>query len=414
MKAILLRALALLLVLVLTLSLCTACSLDGLLAFINNVNSSFKGGEDGGEDGGSKGPLTPPVLEGSDLYNRAYYQTLTDEEKLIYTTLYQGFSSLSTSVEVGEASSQYAIFRAFSAVLRDYPTLFWMNGGASLSGETLLTTKYTITPYILQGEGSLAEMKAALDGVVAEVVANARQEATLYEQILYIHDYLVNNCVYDSESVDDIMSASGSTVHPSSTAYGCLVKGKAVCAGYAAAFSILLQELGVPCIRVRGSRIGGEAHEWNALNFDGESYYVDVTWNDPVTTDGSNTLSHLYYFINEAELTKTHAFRENKDENALDEIIPTCTATEYEYYRYFGYYCESYSRTAFQSVAQKQKDNETVTARFGSLSALRAAKTDLVDNGYLRSVPALALRLGGKAFTYAVNEEALTVTFYLP
>ena len=38
MKAILLRALALLLVLVLTLSLCTACSLDGLLAFIDNVN----------------------------------------------------------------------------------------------------------------------------------------------------------------------------------------------------------------------------------------------------------------------------------------------------------------------------------------------------------------------------------------
>ena len=65
-------------------------------------------------------------------------------------------------------------------------------------------------------------------------------------------------------------------------------------------------------------------------------------------------------------------------------------------------------------MAQKQKDNEAVTARFGSLSALRAAKTDLVDNGYLRSVPALALRLGGKAFTYAVNEETLTVTFYLP
>ena len=228
------RALSLLLLLVLTLSLFTACSLDGLFSFIENVNSSF-GGEGGG-GGGDKGPLTPPVLEGSDLYNRAYYAALTDEEKLLYVTLYEGLSALKETVEVGEASSQHAVFRAFSAVLRDYPALFWMNGGATLSGETLLTTKYSLTPYALQAEGSLAAMKSALDERVAAIVAEAQKQENLYKQILYVHDYLVTHCEYDSESVDEIMAAEGKTVHPSSTAYGCLVKGKAVCSGYAAAF----------------------------------------------------------------------------------------------------------------------------------------------------------------------------------
>lgn len=406
------RALSLLLLLVLTLSLFTACSLDGLFSFIENVNSSF-GGEGGG-GGGDKGPLTPPVLEGSDLYNRAYYAALTDEEKLLYVTLYEGLSALKETVEVGEASSQHAVFRAFSAVLRDYPALFWMNGGATLSGETLLTTKYSLTPYALQAEGSLAAMKSVLDERVAAIVAEAQKQENLYKQILYVHDYLVTHCEYDSESVDEIMAAEGKTVHPSSSAYGCLVKGKAVCSGYAAAFSLILQKLGVPCIRVRGSRIGGEAHEWNAVNFDGETYYVDVTWDDPVVQDGEDTLSHLYYFINEAELTKTHAFRQNKDENALNEIIPTATATEYEYYRYFGLYADTYARASFLPIAQKQKDNATVTARFGSLSALQSAKKDLVDRGYLRQIPALASRLSGKTFSYVTDEKALTITFYLP
>ncbi len=412
------RALSLLLLLVLTLSLLTACSLDGLFAFIEGVNSSLMGGgnqDNGKGDDDAGGPLpAPPVLSGDDLYNKAYYQALTDEEKRLYLKLEEGFAALSTSVEVGVASDQHAVFRAFSAVLRDNPAFFWMNGGATLSGQTLITTEYTLSPYLLNEGKSLADMKAELDAAVTAVIAEAKKETTLYEQILYIHDYLVNNCAYDSESVDDILSAQGATVHPSSTAYGCLVKGKAVCSGYAAAFSILLQELGVPCIRVRGNKIGGESHEWNAVYFDGASYYVDVTWDDPVTTDGSDTLSHLYFFINEEELTKTHAFRQNTDANALNEVIPTCTATEYEYYRYMGYYLTSYSRTAFFPIAQKQKNNETVTARFGSLSALQAAKADLVDNGYLRNISVLSSRLNGKSFTYAVNQEALTITFYLP
>ena len=139
-----------------------------------------------------------------------------------------------------------------------------------------------------------------------------------------------------------------------------------------------------------------------------------MTWDDPVVQDGEDTLSHLYYFINEAELTKTHAFRQNKDENALNEIIPTATATEYEYYRYFGLYADTYARASFLPIAQKQKDNATVTARFGSLSALQSAKRDLVDRGYLRQIPALASRLSGKTFSYVTDEKALTITFYLP
>lgn len=65
------------------------------------------------------------------------------------------------------------------------------------------------------------------------------------------------------------------------TAYGALVKGEAVCQGYAMAFNLIMNKLSIPVINVYGSG-NGEDHVWNQVLADGEWLFVDVTFNDPV------------------------------------------------------------------------------------------------------------------------------------
>ena len=398
------KLLCLFLVLALSVSLLSSCTLDGLGQLLSGL-VDLGGSEDGGQG-------TPPVLEGNDIYNKPYYQALTDEEKLFYQTIYTSLAAKNATVEIRASSDDKgdAIFAAFSAVARDNPQLFWLNGGATLNGKVEPLSKkttYTLSPYILTGYGSIEEMSDAVSQRITAIVEEAKVLPDLYDQILFLHDYLVDSVEYDSDAVDDILEGDGKTVHPSSTSYGAFIEGKAVCSGYAAAFAILVQELNVPCIRVQGRKIGGENHEWNAVYFEGASYFVDVTWDDPLTTGEHDNRSHLYYFINQAELSKTHEIAEG-------EIVPTCTATAHEYYRHHGYFSESYDYAQFCAIAAKQANKDTVVVRFGSLNALNAAIRHLSEQEKIFSVPALQERLRGKGYSLSHNDTALTSTFFLP
>ena len=60
------------------------------------------------------------------------------------------------------------------------------------------------------------------------------------------------------------------------TAYGAVVKRKAVCMGISLAMCMILKELGIPCRYVQGKR-GGEGHAWNMVFLKGGWFYIDVT-----------------------------------------------------------------------------------------------------------------------------------------
>lgn len=90
------------------------------------------------------------------------------------------------------------------------------------------------------------------------------------------------------------------------TAYGALVDGVAVCEGYTAAYTCLMQNmLGFACEKIISSAMN---HSWNMLTLDGVRYHVDVTWDDSVSyeemTDIPGYALHLYflksneYFLN--------------------------------------------------------------------------------------------------------------------
>ncbi|WP_169007205.1 transglutaminase domain-containing protein [Faecalispora jeddahensis] len=115
-----------------------------------------------------------------------------------------------------------------------------------------------------------AQIEQAAQAVISSVITS---DMTQLQKIVAIHDYLVLNCSYDTSV------ATNSAPHDAYTAYGALVKQKAVCQGYAAAFQLLMQKLGIPGIVVQSTAMN---HAWNMVRYNGEWYHVDATWDDPV------------------------------------------------------------------------------------------------------------------------------------
>ena len=106
------------------------------------------------------------------------------------------------------------------------------------------------------------------------------------------------------------------------TAYGALVEGKSVCSGYARAYQLLMQAVGIPCFYIIGFG-GKEAHAWNLVRLDGQWYYSDPTWGDH--TDSS--IGIVYKYLNctyDAFVDGGHIF--------LEDWVPRTTATDANYY----------------------------------------------------------------------------------
>lgn len=65
--------------------------------------------------------------------------------------------------------------------------------------------------------------------------------------------------------------------------YDALIKGSSVCVGYAGAFQVVMEAMGLECYINEGkveSSGKWEDHAWNIVKLDGRYYFVDVTWGD--------------------------------------------------------------------------------------------------------------------------------------
>jgi hypothetical protein len=132
------------------------------------------------------------------------------------------------------------------------------------------------------------------------------EKLSIRDQILKIHDYIVNNTKYDSNKIDNI----NDTTYQSSTAIGALFEGYAVCSGYSDTMALFLDKLNVPNIKVNS-----DTHVWNLVYLDGKWYHLDLTWDDPYTNSDLNVINHNFFLIDYTRLkkwdTKEHKFDES-------------------------------------------------------------------------------------------------------
>ena len=151
-----------------------------------------------------------------------------------------------------------------------------------------------------------------------------------YNRALWVHDRLVNETRYDTDVHYVVQSIEETHFDHAYTSYGALVMHRAVCAGYARAFQLILERMGIECGYVSGTAVNSagdnEQHAWNYVKLDGEYYLCDVTWDDPVSADNSdiNRLSHEYFCLSTEDMGRDHF----PDE---DQSVPDCPKTRSPY-----------------------------------------------------------------------------------
>lgn len=325
-----------------------------------------------------------PVLTGELRY---FGKKLNDAQQQVYYQLVQALSQYETSVELLPVSEELDVGEVARMVSWDYPEYFWFGNTSWSWYSDEQGVKYTVTfPYDFPPEE--ARERAAYVETVIQPVLDQLQDKTDYEKVKGVYEYLIDHTVYD-------LTYLGKTV------YELFHDGRAVCEGYARATHLLLNRLGVETILVSGdaSNDGGanwEGHAWNVVKLDGEYYQLDTTWGDPV--GDVQTITYDYFNLTDAEI-----FRDHKTDDP--SLYPACNGTRYNYYRYEGYYLESFDKDRLSAWIQEARDGQDwVTFRCADENLYWQVRTWLFDNG---GVWELCPDIG--AYSYNHNDKLFTL-----
>lgn len=159
--------------------------------------------------------------------------------------------------------------------------------------------KITLDISHLYNQDEITIINDQIDTFIKE---NINDTMTTNDKIKVFHDYIINNTKFDTaieNSLDRLNSSSY-------TAYGLLIDHLAICGGYTDTMAIYLNKL-----NIKNYRISTTEHVWNLVNLDNSWLNLDVTWDDPVTSDGSDMLMYDYYLISTSDMLNKDTTQHN-------------------------------------------------------------------------------------------------------
>lgn len=332
-----------------------------------------------------------------------YYDQLPEELREAYRELYVHIMCNEDSGDFLAEVQKEGFWEIYHAVLADHPEMFWIGAGAQIEtdmgGRVLAYSLETLIPS--EARPSMREkLEDAADACISQIPPGASD----YEKIKFVYEYLINTVDYQSGSADaqNIQSA--------------LLYRTSVCAGYSKAFQYLLHRMGLFCTYVTGRITDGGDHGWNLVRIDGEYYYVDVTWGDPVfsgqTSAPENQVTDYNYLCcTEYDLFQTHI---PDDET----VLPPCTSDKYNYYMMNGCYYESFDYDTIHELLMNSVRNGDPSAvmKFGNRQAYDSAIYELFQNSMLLQDPLnLLMETNGVSswnYQYHTDEKFLVITLY--
>ena len=145
-------------------------------------------------------------------------------------------------------------------------------------------------------------LNTEIDKLIKELIINNKdnkeddKEKTNedYDKIKIIHDYIISKTKYDVDNNKEIKSYN---------AYGALKNHLATCNGYTDLMAIFLSKMGYENFKIATTN-ETTGHVWNVVKINEEWLHLDLTWDDPVSSDGKDYLYHKYFLINTEGLKK--------------------------------------------------------------------------------------------------------------
>ena len=345
---------------------------------------------------------TAQTEEGHQEY---YFQLLKDQEKVIYRQVLQGIRERKEEFYL-TSSEDEVIDRAYHAVLKDHPELFWIHNREAVYRTTYPGEDYSLfSPGYTYTNQEVQEIQAAMEQGYQEMTAMIPENADDYEKVKTVYTYLIDTTEYVSSDHDQNLA-------------GVFWKKQAVCAGYARSVQYFLERLGIPCIYVEGSTKGStEGHAWNIVLLDGQYYYVDATNGDQpefLEGDAVQFVEHkttLYDYL----CPFPDEYREIY--TASEEFpVPECTAVDKNFYVLNQGCFDTYDTEALYSYCKMRLDNGAAVVRFkfSTQEAYNEAYREWIQESYIDRVAEYYLQLYGLEsveYHYGLLENMKTMYF---
>lgn len=241
------------------------------------------------------------------------------------------------NVNLSEGSIRVVI-EAFNC---DHPEIFWVSNTFGYYSDKKMTMVHLYSEF---SGADINVMQTKLNDELKGFMSDMPLGLSEYEREKFIHDKLINSCVYDEEA------DSSKGMQSAFTMYGALVEKSAVCEGYTKAMQYLLKLVGIESITVNGYS-KSELHQWCMVNIDDKWYHLDITWDDQDLNE-EHDASVLYTYFNttdsyiksDHEIAKTYTHITEADlcgKNGNDAVLfnlplPKCNSEDAFYFNVDG------------------------------------------------------------------------------
>lgn len=263
-----------------------------------------------------------------------YYDQLNQNAREAYGELLQGANDGQSSVSFSKPVSQDDFLCAMTAFSRDHPevpgTSSWTWTGYQ-NGSVITQVSWNA------GDDAAAQMEAVSQAADQVVAANPDPSDPV-ASIQYFYEWIIQNTDYGRSTYDqDIRSV--------------FLDHVSVCSGYARAFKYLCDKAGIECVVVEGEA-NDARHAWNLVTINGNTYWVDVTWGDPLYQQDSSgqSLTYRYFCVPDDLMLNTHTIDYGAGDPDSDSYVsnvfqyPSCSDLSLDYYVRDGSYFTSYDR----------------------------------------------------------------------
>lgn len=155
-------------------------------------------------------------------------------------------------------------------------------------------------------DDDIAKINSKVDQVLK---AYTNSSMSTKRKITVIHDYIINHGKYASDNV-----RKNNPNKKYNKANDILFGGYGLCSSYSDAMAIFLNKL-----NVNNYKIASSSHIWNLVYINKKWLHLDVTWDDPVTRDGSNELAQIFLLIDNDRLKDLNVKKHKYDKNVYLE-----------------------------------------------------------------------------------------------
>lgn len=306
------------------------------------------------------------------LYS-AYYNSLTYREQLLYDSITQAAENLEKESEVIQTSyTMEDLQHIISCIRADRGDLFYVCFDDLVLYNSAYKTKVGMK--YIDSEKNIKNMISEYNAEIEAALELIDPSMTDFEAEVVLTDYITDKCTYSALSEDMLES----------TAYGALVKGQAVCDGYAYAVKELLTAAYIDTIIVFGTANDTE-HVWNMVNIDSNYYHLDVTWNDSDKPKDKDVHFHGYFNLSDSEISADHRFENPKG------ILPQAK-TSNNYYKQIG--CHATEESQLEEII------------YNALKKAAAKKKAYIELEYINSYDNAVIAPYFSKALERVNEEA--------